>query len=233
MKDLKSELLEQHAPLVHTVVKVLYKRLPKHIEYEDLVAAGMVGLLQAIERYSPAKGAKFKSFAEFRILGAIQDELRNMDVLSRSVRDKLRIIERVIHELGPNSTEAERIQASGLSAKTYRESIALSQAMHVPFDQPKRFEVRDKSALAAHIQSLGTPEGIDRLEVLEWQGAVMEAIVELREREREVILRYYVGEQTMSEIAGHFGITESRISQIIQASKAKLKTDLRKRGFQP
>jgi RNA polymerase sigma factor FliA len=226
----RDEILRQHLPLVRRVVQRLAARKPPHIELDDLVSWGIVGLLDAVGKYDPKKEASFTTYAQFRISGAILDHLRSLDWVPRSVRQKASLIEKTAHALegtlGRPPREEEIAGELGLSLDDYQQLLSRVGEMsifsledlgfgsgeeRVSFDQ--RVEDEDEDPLGA----LLTRERVD---------LVAAAIARLPERERLVVTLYYHDELTMKEVGAVLGLTESRVSQLHSQAMLRLKGPL-------
>ena len=226
----RDEVLRRHLPLVRRVVQRLAARKPPHIEMDDLVSWGIVGLLDAIGKYDPRKEASFSTYAQFRIRGAILDHLRSLDWVPRSVRQKASLIERTAHTLegvlGRPPSEEEIARELGLSLESYQELLARIGEMSLfsledlgfgrgeeRLNLERRLERDEEDPLGA----LLTQERVD---------LVAEAIARLPEREKLVITLYYHEELTMKEVGAVLGLTESRVSQLHSQAMLRLKVPL-------
>jgi RNA polymerase sigma factor for flagellar operon FliA len=223
----REELLRRYLPLVRRVVQRLAVRKPPHIEIDDLVSWGIVGLLDAIEKYDPKKEALFSTYAQFRIRGAILDHLRSLDWVPRSVRQKAALIERVTHELegrlGRPPVEDEIAHELDLSLAQYQDllgkvgEMTLFSLEDLGFGSgEERFgqESEDEEADADPLRALLSQERVH---------LVADAIGQLPDREKLVIALYYNEDLTMKEVGGVLGLTESRVSQLHSQAMLRLK----------
>jgi RNA polymerase sigma factor FliA len=223
----REEILRRYLPLVRRVVQRLAVRKPPHIEIDDLVSWGIVGLLDAIEKYDPAKEALFSTYAQFRIRGAILDHLRSLDWVPRSVRQKAALIEKVSHELegrlGRPPTEDEIAGELEMSLTEYQEllgkvgEMTLFSLEDLGFGTgEERFthEQDDEEAEADPLRALLSQERVH---------LVADAIGRLPEREKLVVSLYYNEDLTMKEVGGVLGLTESRVSQLHSQAMLRLK----------
>lgn len=215
----REQLLSKHIPLVHHIARKVLSALPGQAELGDLVSAGTIGLMNAIESFDESRGLAFSTYAAPRIRGAILDDLRRWDPAPRSVRRKLRQINRVRDTLtGALEREPdaqETAAALGIEVNTlYRWQTSAANAVQIPLDAPID-ATRQRSASPAELLT-GTAgdeieDGVAHDEEVE---AMMEALQRLGERDRLVLTLYYFEELKLAEIAQVLNLTESRISQI-------------------
>jgi RNA polymerase sigma factor for flagellar operon FliA len=221
MKSKHEKLVLEYRPLVRFIASRIQKRLPANIEYDDLVSAGMLGLMDAIQKYDPSRDNQFKTYAEFRIHGAILDELREQDWIPRSVRDKAKIYDRVLTqletELQRKPTDREIAEKLGISMEEY-------------------FTLTDdvKGVVLLNIEDLterGSSKGFLRhennpIQTLEWKRLrelVLELMAKLPPNQQIVLSLYYFADYNLKEIGKFLNVSESRISQIHSAGIRKLK----------
>lgn len=229
----QEELVRTYLPLVRRVVQRLALRKPPHIELDDLVSWGIVGLLDAVKKYDPRKEASFSTYAQFRIRGAILDHLRQLDWVPRSVRQKASQVERAIQRLesanGRPASEEEVASELGLGIEQYRDLLSAVGEMCL-------FSLEDLGIghrlQRLHVESYLEDEGADPLASLlsrERVEIVAEAVARLPERERLVVSLYYHEELTMKEVGAVLGLTESRVSQLHSQAMLRLRGFLRER----
>jgi RNA polymerase sigma factor for flagellar operon FliA len=226
----REQVLRRYMPLVRRVVQRLAARKPPHIELDDLVSWGVVGLLDALGKYDATKEALFSTYAQFRIRGAILDHLRSLDWVPRSVRQKAAMIERVSHELegrqGRPPAEDEVARELGLSLESYQElltkvgEMSLFSLEDLGFGTGEERLSLERGVPEDHADPLGSMLGRERVTL------VAEAVRRLSEREQLVISLYYREELTMKEVGGVLGLTESRVSQIHSQAVRRLKGHL-------
>lgn len=214
------ELVRNHADLVRRIAYHLCARLPSSVEADDLVQAGMVGLLEAAAQYQDGKGATFETYAGIRIRGAMIDSLRQLDWAPRSVHRRAREVARAIEEI-----ERETAQEAPPATVAARMGISLNEYHNIVQD-----------AASCHLASLEDMEGIDpgdeRLDPLRavadagFRVALAEAIEGLPEREKLVMSLYYQDELNLKEIGMVLGVTESRVSQLHGQAVSRLKARL-------
>ncbi|HZT17110.1 MAG TPA: RNA polymerase sigma factor WhiG [Gaiellaceae bacterium] len=231
-KELRDRLILSYAPLVRYVAGRLGSGLPAHVDEGDLVSYGLLGLINAIERYDPTRDIKFETYAIVRIKGAIIDELRALDWVPRSVRSRAREIERAIAELesklgrAPNDDEiAARI---GISVDELAESLTdISRSSIAALDELWAVSGEgDQVSLLDTIEDTSGAQPAEALDETDLRETLAEAIARLPEREKLVITLYYYEELTLREIGEVLGVTESRISQLHTKAVLRLKSRL-------
>ena len=225
----REEVLRRYLPLVRRVVQRIASRKPPHIELEDLVSWGIVGLLDAMDKYDPRKEALFSTYAQFRIRGAILDHLRSLDWIPRSVRQKATVIEKACRQLegrfGRPASEEEIAAHIGLSLRAYQEMVGKVGEMSLFSLEDVGFGAGDERLLREGVEGGDDPAAAllsgERVRLL------AEAIKRLPEREQTVISLYYQEQLTMKEVGGVLGLTESRVSQIHSQAMVRLRLRLR------
>ena len=231
-RALRDRLILTYAPLVKFVAGRLGASLPSHVDEQDLVSYGLLGLIGAIERYDPDRAVKFETYAIVRIKGAIIDELRSLDWVPRSVRSRAREIERAIVELERTTMRAptdEEIAAKvGISGEELERSLfEISRSSMAALDElwtPQGGG--DQVALIDTIEDASVADPEFSLEQSELNEALAEAISRLPEREKLVVTLYYYEELTLREIGEVLGVTESRVSQLHTKAVLRLKARL-------
>ena len=232
----RDEVLRRHLPLVRRVVQRLAARKPPHIETDDLVSWGIVGLLDAIAKYDSKKEASFSTYAQFRIRGAILDHLRSLDWVPRSVRQKASLIEKVSRQLegtlGRPPLEEEIASELGVSLDAYQELLTKVGEMSLFSLEDLGFGGGEERFSFERAIEEGDADPLGTLLTRERVAIVAEAIRRLPERERTVVTLYYHEELTMKEVGGVLGLTESRVSQLHSQAVLRMKGYLREL-FQP
>ena len=214
---LRNRLVLQYAPLVKYVAGRLRARMPESVDQDDLVSDGVLGLMDAIERFEPARGLSFQTFAVPRIRGAIIDGMRAMDFVPRSVRDKLRAVQKAqvaLEERLGRSPEIEEVaRETGMPLQQVRDLTKQASGNHANLDD---FDLADELASA---NDTGVEEGEDN-------ALLMRMVQELAERDQVVIALYYFEGLTLAEIGSVLGVTESRVSQLHSRATATLRTKI-------
>jgi RNA polymerase sigma factor FliA len=231
-KQLRDRLIVTYAPLVKYVAGRLGSGLPAHVDDEDLVSYGLLGLIGAIERFDPDRGIKFETYALGRIKGAIIDELRSLDWVPRSVRSRAREIERSIAELeaklGRAPTDEEIAAKLGVTEEDLDEDLLeISRTSIAALDELWTVSSGgDQIALIDTIEDPAGPSPTTSLDETELREAMADAIARLPEREKLVVTLYYYEELTLREIGEVLGVTESRVSQLHTKAILRLKARL-------
>ncbi|HYY03967.1 MAG TPA: RNA polymerase sigma factor WhiG [Gaiellaceae bacterium] len=235
-KALRDRLILTYAPLVKYVAGRLGSGLPAHVDDDDLISYGLLGLIGAIERYDPDRDVKFETYAIARIKGSIIDELRAMDWVPRSVRARARDIERAIAELERKlhraPTDEEIAEKIGITQEELEESLTdISRSSIAALDELWTVNTGgggggDQVALIDTIEDTEAPDPQSSLSQTEMKEAVGEAIARLPEREKLVVTLYYYEELTLREIGEVLGVTESRVSQLHTKAILRLKARL-------
>ena len=223
----REDVLRRHLPLVRRVVQRLAARKPPHIEIDDLVSWGIVGLLDAIGKYDSRKEASFPTYAQFRIRGAILDHLRSLDWVPRSVRQKASLIEKVSHQLegslGRPPSEEEIAGELGIALDTYQELLTRVGEMSLFSLEDLGFGSGEERFNFERRLEEGDVDPLAQLLTSERVTLVARAIGRLSERERLLVTLYYHEELTMKEVGGVLGLTESRVSQLHSQAMLRLK----------
>lgn len=227
----EGELVQQYLPLVKQVVGRIAMNLPAHVDREDLESVGVMGLLQALRNYDAAKGASLPTFANVRIRGAVLDELRRMDWVSRSVREKARQVQAVMQELeqrkGAPPAEHEMAQALQLSAGEYQTLLdEIRPVTFVCLDAVAGSEDEDHPEQHESIADESQTSPVEETARREMARLIATRIQQLPDMQRKVLALYYFEDLRLREIAVAFGLTESRICQIHAQAILAIKTFL-------
>jgi RNA polymerase sigma factor for flagellar operon FliA len=230
----RNTMVEEHLPLVKYIASRIAGRLPSHIEVDDLINAGVIGLIDAVEKFEPARRIKFKTYAEFRIKGAILDELRALDWVPRSTRQKASRIERAFAEmeqqLGRVASDHEIVEYLGVSFEEYHQMLVEARGLRLVSLDEMHVD-NDETSERNLLEFLANPDYVDPAEAMnldQMYRIVADSIEALPEKERLVISLYYYDELTMKEIGEILDITESRVSQIHTKAILRLRGRLMK-----
>ncbi|HUT25500.1 MAG TPA: FliA/WhiG family RNA polymerase sigma factor [Sumerlaeia bacterium] len=212
--------VHEHLPLVRYIASRIAGRLPSHIELDDLIDAGVIGLIDAIDKFDPTRKIKFKTYAEFRVKGAILDELRSLDWVPRSTRQKASRLERAFAEmeqkLGRVASDHEVVEHLGIDFDSYHQMLVEARGISlISLDELRNgLEETSERNLLEFLTDPDYVNPADAINLDQVYQIVAEAIDQLPEKERLVISLYYYDELTMKEIGEVLEITESRVSQI-------------------
>ena len=235
--DLRDKIIRQYMPLVKYVAGKVSVGMPASVEFDDLVGFGQFGLLDAIEKYDPDKNVKFKTYAVTRIRGAIFDELRQLDWVPRSVRQKSREIEDTIGDLearlGRTASDAEIAGKLGVSEEEYQQTVMKLSGTSVLSLNDVWYSGNDNDHMSIG-DSIESPSSLNPdviVEREEIRKIIIQAINELPEKEKMVIVLYYHEDLTFKGIGQVLEVSESRISQLHTKANLRLRaklTNLRK-----
>ncbi|MEE8574991.1 MAG: FliA/WhiG family RNA polymerase sigma factor [Thermodesulfobacteriota bacterium] len=227
-KTEKDELIMKYAPLVKIIALRLAMRLPSHIELDDLINVGIAGLLESIGRFDSKKGVKIETFLSFRIKGAMLDELRRMDWMPRSLRQKAKTLEWKLSEceskLGRRPTDVDMSEFLGIEIEEYHK--LLNDANSVAVFSLEDMGFSESGSERNILECIADPQGVDPVETLnlkQRKAALGSAIDKLAEKERTVLTLYYYEDMNLKEIGAVIGVTESRVCQLHSQAIHKLK----------
>jgi RNA polymerase sigma factor for flagellar operon FliA len=228
----RDRLIMEHAPLIKYIVNRIAQRLPSHVDLDDLMNTGVIGLMDAIEKYNPEKNCKFKTYAEFRIKGAILDQLRSLDWVPRSVRQKSRRLEAAYNQmeqkLGRAASDEEVAHELGVEIRKFHELLNQVRGISlVNLDEVRSASDLEKKNLIDVLEDTSGDDPLTSLNFDEMKKTVAEAIGNLPEKERLVISLYYYDELNMKEIGKILDITESRVCQIHTKAVLRLRAKLK------
>ncbi|MFM2347936.1 MAG: hypothetical protein RL654_2689 [Pseudomonadota bacterium] len=223
-------MLEQYSSLVRRLAHQMIARLPANVELDDLIQVGMIGLTDAMSRFDIKQGVQFETFATQRIRGAMLDELRGGDWMSRSGRKHQRDIEGAVHKLeqrlGRAPHESEIAVEMGLSLPDYQDLLNRVRGTQLVYLEDMSGDEGDSDYLDRHVADTDA-DPLARLNDRRMREALVEAIKGLPEREQYVMSMYYEHDMNLKEIAAVLGVTESRVCQLHSQSIARLRAKLR------
>jgi RNA polymerase sigma factor FliA len=222
-------LLEQHMPLVKRLAHHMKAKLPPSVEVDDLIQAGMMGLLDAINRYEETHGAQFETYAVLRIRGAMLDELRNNDWMPRSTRQNMRKVEGAMNalqqKLGRAPTESEVAKSLKISLGDYQDLLSDGSGHQLIYYEDFHDDDGNDSFLDRYAVDDSDP--LRSLLETDFRQAVIDAIDGLPPREKILMGLYYEEELNLKEIGAVMGVSESRVSQLHTQAVARLRAALR------
>ena len=230
--DLREKLILEYAPLVKVVAGRLSMYLGYNVEYDDIVGYGIFGLIDAIDKFDPAKAVKFETYASLRIRGAVLDQIRKMDWIPRTIRQRQKKIEDAIREIeaenGRSATDEEVAAKLGITEEEFlnwqgqmkiTNVVSLNEFMDAGMEIPQQAYQRTTARIDA-------PEEV--VEQAELKQMLMESLELLTEKEKKVILLYYYEDLTLKEISNILEVSESRISQLHTKALSKMKKKMGK-----
>lgn len=226
----RDALIRQHVPLVRRIAHHMIAKLPPNVEIDDLIQVGMMGLADALARYEAAQGVLFETFASQRIRGAMLDELRENDWMSRSSRKSQKDIEHAVHRLehrlGRSPIESEIAAEMELSLADYQSLLSKVRGTQLVYLEDMTHGEDDDTFLDRHVGDADA-DPIEQLRDHRLKTSLVQAIQALPEREQYIMGMYYEQDMNLKEIAAVLGITESRVCQLHSQSIARLRAKMR------
>ena len=229
----RERLIIEYAPLIKYIAQKIAARLPANIELDDLISSGVIGLMDAIDKYDSSRDNKFKTYAEFRIRGAILDELRAQDWVPRSVREKAKSLERcyqrIEQEKGRQATDEEVCANLGINQQEFNDLLTQVRGVSLlSVDDIANLSKADKRS----IHGIGDndsrqPTPFNEVSMAHLKRMIADAIRDLPEKQRLVLSLYYYEDLNLKEIGRVLDVTESRVSQLHTQAVLKLKARLR------
>ena len=232
---LRNQIISEYLPYVNRIVNRIATHLPPTVETDDLVNVGIIGLIQAIERYDPERDNKFMTYAVFRIKGAVLSELRSRDFLGRTTRKKIRNLEKAYlkleQKLGREVDDAEVAKEMGMDMDQFYQVKRMSSISFVSFEEIGYSTKDDQEQFLTSFFGGDGRDALSMTTIKEIKMTLAKHIEDLPEKEKLVISMYYSDEMTMKEIGEVLEITESRVSQIHSQAVIRLRSKLRKDGL--
>lgn len=229
---IREHFVNQYAPLVKYVAGKIAIGMPQNVDFDDLVGYGVFGLLDAIDKFDPDRHIKFKTYAVTRIRGAIYDELRSIDWVPRSIRQKAKELERVIgkleNKLGRAANDDEIASELGIPLKEFH-SLILKLSGSSVLSLSDVWFVGDESDQVSVMETIESPKSLNPdviVEREEVKNIIVQAINELPDKEKKVLILYYYEDLTLKEIGEVLQVTESRISQLHTKAIMRLRSKL-------
>lgn len=230
--NIKDEIILEYAPLVKYIALKIAYRLPPNIELDDLISCGVIGLMDAIEKFDPSRDNKFKTYAEFRIRGAILDELRAQDWVPRSIREKAKTIERSYQkleaELGRPATDEEMSNELNITQEEFYELLNKAKSISLlNIDDTALFNRGDRRLMAGLLSSNKSTNPYMAVSYKDAREKIKDGIKSLPEKQRLVLSLYYYEDLNLKEIGQILDVTESRVSQLHTQAILKLRIKLK------
>lgn len=227
----REKVIGEFAPAIRYMAERLAFRLPPSLDVEDLIHAGIIGLMDAIGKYDPSKEAKFKTYAEFRIRGSMLDEIRSLDWVPRSIRKKIGMLHRaydaLAKQLGRQPDSSEIAEAMELDEDQYESLLFETRAMaQISFEDLGLGGDNERNIMES-LADVKAENPLLSLLSQDLKGRLLDSIKELPDKEKMVVSLYYDKELTMREIGAILSITESRVCQLHTQAMLRLKSKLR------
>ena len=233
-EDTREELISNHLPFVKYLVHRIASHLPDSVNTEDLFQAGVIGLMEAVDRYDPDRDSKFSTFAAFRIRGAIFSELRDRDYLSRNTRKKIKMLHeaylKIEMETGREASDEDVAEFLELESEEFEELKRISNISIVSLED-LGLDCCSQDMLENILSDSDAEESFSNILIKEMKEEIAKSIDDLGDKEKLVISLYYWDELNMKEIAKVLDITESRVSQIHSQAIVKMKKRLIKKDL--
>lgn len=231
---MRDQIIADYAPLIKYIAQRIAARLPSNIDLDDLFSAGVIGLMDAIDKYDPSRDNKFKTYAEFRVRGAIIDELRNQDWVPRSVRENNKREDRarqeLEHRLGRPATEGEVANHLQVSLEEFQEKSLRTRVSMLSLEELGGPSNGEKKSLLECLENPNSVNPFNQLKIKGVRDLIMKTVEELPEKQKLVLSLYYYEDLNLKEIGRILDVTESRVSQLhtqaVQKMRQKLKNML-------
>jgi RNA polymerase sigma factor FliA len=227
----REAMIRQYVPLVRRLAHHMIAKLPPNIELDDLIQVGMIGLAEALSRYQASQGVQFETFATQRIRGAMIDELREGDWMSRGSRKSQKEIEQAVHrleqKLGRSPLESEIAKELDMSLSEYQSLLAKVRGTQLVYLEDMAAGHDDEEGFLDRHVNDGDADPMVLLRDQRLRESLVQAITSLPEREQYVMSMYYENDMNLKEIAAVLGVTESRVCQLHSQSIARLRAKMR------
>ena len=229
----KNMLILKHMPLIRFIAKKMIMRLPSNVEIDDLISCGMMGLMDAIDKYDPQRENKFQTYAEFRIRGAMLDELRSQDWVPRSIRDKAKMLDNAISnlklELNREPQDEEVAERLNLNLDEFYEFLNKVRPVSLfSIHESENMPQLDRKLIFSLIGDSRLETPFSKLNGKDVRDLLIKAIESLPEKQRVVLSLYYYEDLNLKEIGRVLRVTESRISQLHTQAVANLRSQLQR-----
>jgi RNA polymerase sigma factor for flagellar operon FliA len=226
----RERLIREFTPVIKAIAHRLAFRLPAHLDAEDLVSAGVIGLMDAMTKFDPGREAKFKTYAEFRVRGAMLDEIRSMDWVPRSVHQRISLLQKthtgLLRRLGRPPTDEETAAALNMTIVELDDFLSRSRGTILISIEDLGVQEGDGNKILRALVDTENPDPLGMVVSENTRQVLAQAIQQLPENERTVLTLYYYEELTMKEIGKILKVTESRVCQIHSKAVLTLKSRL-------
>ncbi|MDD2925678.1 RNA polymerase sigma factor FliA [Rhodoferax sp.] len=227
----RNALIRQYQPLVRKLAHHMMAKLPANVQVDDLIQVGLIGLSEALARFESTQGVQFETFATQRIRGAMLDELRENDWVSRGTRKSQKEIEeslrRLEHRLGRSPLESEIAADLGMSLSDYQSLLGKVRGTQLVYLEDMNHSLEDEDSFLDRHMGDAEADPLNMLRDLRLREALVNAIKNLPEREQHIMSMYYEQDMNLKEIAAVLDVTESRVCQLHSQSIARLRAKMR------
>lgn len=228
---MRNQVIMDYAPLIRYIAQKIAARLPSNIDLDDLFSAGVIGLMDAIDKYDPSRDNKFKTYAEFRVRGAILDELRNQDWVPRSVREINKKEDRakveLEHKLGRPATDRELAEHLEIPLAELHERNGRTRVSLLSLEELGGSSSGDKKSLLDCLENPNSHSPFSQLKNKGVKDLIMKTVDELPEKQKLVLSLYYYEDLNLKEIGKILEVTESRVSQLHTQAVQKMRLRLK------
>lgn len=230
----KQQLIVEYTPLIKLIAQKIVSKLPPNVDIDDLISSGVIGLMDAIDKYDPTRDNQFKTYAEFRIRGSILDELRSQDWVPRSIREKTKLLEKTYRRLeqkhGRSVTVREVARCLKMNMTEFYDLRSDASAISlVSLEDVRQFPFQDRKSLIGMLEDMRSNNPHFQANLKDLKKAVQGALRELPENERMVLALYYYEDLNLKEIGAVLDVTESRVSQIHSKAVLNLQAKIQKK----
>ncbi|MGB0454051.1 MAG: sigma-70 family RNA polymerase sigma factor [Bacteriovoracaceae bacterium] len=230
--EIRDEIVVEYAPLIRYIAQKIASRLPSNIELDDLISCGVIGLMDAIQKFDPSRDNKFKTYAEFRVRGAILDELRAQDWVPRSVREKAKLVEKTYakleSDLGRPATDEEMCEVLECTQDEFHDLLNKAKSVSIlNIDDSTTFNRGDKKLMAGLMEDNKITNPYTAVSYKNLRENIKNGIETLPEKQRLVLSLYYYEDLNLKEIGQVLEVTESRVSQLHTQAIVRLKSKLK------
>ncbi len=215
----KQELIIEYTPLIRFIAQRIAVKLPPNVDIDDLMSSGVIGLMDAIDKYDSKRDNQFKTYAEFRIRGAMLDELRAQDWVPRSIREKSKVLEKAYRRLeqrhGRKISSKEVAKELKMSLNDFHEMSTMAKSVSlISIDDVRQFPFKDRRDIMSLFEEIKMFNPNFEMDMKELRTTLQAALKQLPENERMVLALYYYEDLNLKEIGSVLDVTESRVSQI-------------------
>lgn len=233
--EMRNNIILKYLPFVKQIVNRIAGHLPSHVEIDELMHAAIIGLIQAVDRYDPSRDNSLKTYAAFRIKGAVLSELRSRDYLSRTNRKKIKALEaaflKIEKKCNGDVDEDAVAREINVSIDEYHQIKAIANICFISLDEIDGCSKEEKEKYVRSLMTQTADDPLTVTKIKELNTVLAECIERLNEKEKLVLSLYYFEEMTLKEIGKVMDLTESRVCQIHSKAIFSLRSKMRKKGL--